>query len=58
VFDWIKACWLNRHDPDRPAAEWDGLHFVSQCKRCSRPVRRVKHGQWVALRPGKDFTPE
>jgi hypothetical protein len=42
-------CALNRHDADRQRAKWDGLHYVSQCKGCGRPVYRVTHRTWRRL---------
>lgn len=43
----LKLCWLNRHEPDRRDAWWDGGQFVSRCTHCEKPIRRVKHRVWV-----------
>jgi len=39
---------MNRHEPDRRNAQWDGAHFASRCNHCDRPIVRIRHGKWVA----------
>lgn len=46
VLSRIPRCMFNRHAPRRSQARWDGLNFVSTCKHCDKPIRRVEHGVW------------
>ena len=39
-------CLFNRHRPPGRRAEWDGSTFVSRCKRCRKPIRRVGKHKW------------
>ena len=44
----LPLCLFNRHAPNRNRVKWDGLHFVSTCRYCSKPVRRLDKGRWRA----------
>lgn len=41
------GCYLNRHEPHRRQANWNGETYVSRCEHCAKPIRRVSHGKWV-----------
>lgn len=43
-------CLLNRHAPERNAVEWDGRDFVSHCRHCEIPVRRIRKRRWARAR--------
>ena len=42
----ITLCVLNKHEPDRRAAKWDGTHYVGHCLKCGRRIRRKAHKDW------------
>lgn len=42
----FSLCILNRHAPDRDAAQWDGHHYVSHCLNCGKKIRRKAHKDW------------
>ena len=42
----FRFCWLNRHQPDRQHASWDGHSFVSTCTQCGAAIRRHKKNVW------------
>lgn len=39
-------CLFNRHRPRRERILWDGLAYVSHCRRCERAIRRRTRGGW------------
>ncbi|WP_144039887.1 hypothetical protein [Novosphingobium sp. TH158] len=49
----LSFCWLNRHTPTRDRARWDGTHFISTCRNCGKPIRRVTSKVWR-----KEWMPE
>ena len=40
------SCLFNRHRPVREHVGWNGFHYTSQCRHCSRPIRRLTQGGW------------
>jgi len=40
------ACSLGRHEPMRRGVEWDGRHYVGECKHCGKAIERVAHRHW------------
>lgn len=45
-------CLFNRHRPRR-SVEWDGSHYRSDCRRCSRPITRLARHKWRIERQSK-----
>lgn len=42
-------CLFNRHRPVRERVQWNGTHYVAECRRCGRPIRRRTQGGWRAM---------
>ena len=39
-------CFMNKHEPDRRAAKWDGTGYVSHCLNCGKRIRRKSRNNW------------
>lgn len=44
------ACLIGQHRPRNGTVRWDGLNFAGECKGCSKPIFRNRHGRWRARR--------
>ena len=42
----LPLCFFNRHTPVRNRTKWDGLHFISTCQFCGKPIRRRDKKRW------------
>jgi len=51
------ACLLNRHAPYRNRAGWDGTAYVSHCRECGQPIKRVARHQWRRQTDASHDTP-
>jgi len=40
------ACLMGRHEPLRRNVEWDGLHYVGNCRHCGKEIVRLSHRNW------------
>jgi hypothetical protein len=45
------ACLLNRHEPDRRRVNWDGWHYVGQCRGCGIAIEREAPKLWRRQKP-------
>jgi hypothetical protein len=51
-------CGLGRHDRSRGRAKRSGGTWVSRCRRCGAPMRRLYTGKWVPIAPEQPATQE
>lgn len=42
----LPLCIFNRHTPVRNRTKWDGLHYISTCHFCGKPIRRLDKKRW------------
>lgn len=42
-------CAIGKHNPDRHRVEWDGQHYVGNCKGCCQTIYRKAHRRWRVI---------
>lgn len=47
------ACLVGRHRPRNGTVRWDGLNHAGECRGCSKPIFRDRHGRWRVRQSGE-----
>jgi len=42
----LAACLLDRHDPNRRDASWNGMTYIGECRHCGAAIERLSRRKW------------